>query len=71
VWTAVGADQAACGTCHGAPPVNADHDAGMTLGSCVTCHARTVDAFGNIIITSGPQGAQTSEHIDGDSDLNF
>jgi predicted CxxxxCH...CXXCH cytochrome family protein len=68
VWTAVGQDQAACGTCHGVPPADANHDPGMSLTSCSGCHPRTVDAFGNILRT-GPPGAEHSEHIDGSSDL--
>jgi hypothetical protein len=32
----------------------------MALTSCVACHPRTVDAFGNILVTS-----QTSAHLDG------
>jgi len=32
----------------------------MTIASCATCHPRTVDAFGNIIVTNG-----TSTHMNG------
>jgi predicted CxxxxCH...CXXCH cytochrome family protein len=68
VWTAVGQDQAACGTCHGVPPADANHDPGMGLTSCSACHPRTVDPFGNILRTGLP-GAEQSEHIDGSVDL--
>jgi predicted CxxxxCH...CXXCH cytochrome family protein len=63
VWTTQGT--AACGTCHGVPPADANHDAGMTLATCVTCHAATMDATGNIVITNG-----SSHHIDGVIDAN-
>lgn len=68
VWTAVGQDQAACGTCHGVPPADANHAPDMDLTSCSACHPRTVDGFGNILRT-GPPGAEHSEHIDGSVDL--
>lgn len=68
VWTAVGRDQAACGTCHGVPPADANHAPDMDLTSCSGCHPRTVDAFGNVLRT-GPPGAEHSEHIDGNPDL--
>jgi predicted CxxxxCH...CXXCH cytochrome family protein len=62
VWTSSG--EVFCGSCHGIPPVDASHNAGMTLTSCASCHPGTVDAFGNIIVTNG-----TSEHINGIVDL--
>ena len=58
VWTTSGA--ASCGTCHGIPPVDANHTPAMTLTSCASCHPSTVDAFGNIIVTNG-----TSTHVNG------
>ena len=63
VWTTH--DVATCGTCHGIPPVDGNHTAAMTLPTCVTCHSATVDAFGNILVTSG-----TSHHMDGVVDAN-
>ncbi|WP_428266079.1 CxxxxCH/CxxCH domain c-type cytochrome [Haliangium sp.] len=71
-WTAVGVGAAACGTCHGAPPLgdgappqgDGVHDADMDLTTCATCHPDTVDGFGNILI-AGPPGGETSKHIDG------
>lgn len=63
-WTSRG--QVSCGTCHGVPPDDANHDASQTIFTCVSCHPRTVDAFGNILL--GPDGT-TSEHIDGNVDL--
>lgn len=68
VWTAINDGQAACGTCHGAPPITDAHLPDMGLDTCHTCHPGTTDPFGNIII-SGPAGARTSEHIDGELDL--
>lgn len=63
VWTTEGT--AGCGTCHGIPPADANHTPAMTLTTCTTCHAATMDATGNIIITNG-----TSHHIDGVIDAN-
>lgn len=57
-WTQAGG--VSCGSCHGIPPADANHTAGMALTSCVACHPRTVDAFGNILVTS-----QTSAHLNG------
>jgi hypothetical protein len=65
-WTSSG--EVVCGSCHGIPPADAAHAPGLPLTSCVTCHPRTVDAFGNILLRSGP-GGLTSEHLDGDVDL--
>jgi predicted CxxxxCH...CXXCH cytochrome family protein len=67
VWTRVNLGEIACGTCHGIPPATSIHDASMTLSDCVTCHTRTVDPFGNILL-DGPPGAE-SEHMDGDVDF--
>jgi predicted CxxxxCH...CXXCH cytochrome family protein len=61
-WTDSGV--VACGSCHGVPP--ASHDPGLPLTSCASCHPRTVDGFGNILLTDEGRG---SEHIDGDVDL--
>jgi len=58
-WTKLGG--ASCGSCHGVPP--ASHAPGP-LTSCATCHPRTIDASGAIILTGS-----TSEHIDGDVDV--
>jgi predicted CxxxxCH...CXXCH cytochrome family protein len=68
VWTAVGQDQAACGTCHGVPPADANHAPDLGLTSCSGCHPDTVDEYGNIL-RAGPPGAEHSEHIDGSVDL--
>jgi predicted CxxxxCH...CXXCH cytochrome family protein len=57
-WTASG--EVSCGSCHGVPPVDATHSAGMPLTRCATCHPGTVDAFGNLIVTG-----TNSEHING------
>jgi predicted CxxxxCH...CXXCH cytochrome family protein len=38
VWTRVGRGEAACGTCHGAPPTDAPHDPSMDVFACATCH---------------------------------
>jgi len=45
VWTEVGTDQAACGTCHELPPSTATgHPAILDGVSCITCHRTVVDA---------------------------
>lgn len=65
LWTTEGA---ACGSCHGSPPKDADHQPTMRLIDCVTCHPATMDATGAILL-SGPSGAQTSAHINGVVDV--
>ncbi len=55
VWTAPGAGQAACGTCHGLPPTN--HQS----AECWMCHGEVVDASLAII--------DTARHLDGVIDL--
>ncbi len=65
-WISSG--EVSCGSCHGVPPTDAAHAPGLPLTACAGCHPRTVDAFGNILVTSGPDGL-TSEHIDGNVDL--
>lgn len=66
VWTAT--DGVFCGSCHGVPPTTPSHTSGMPLTACTTCHPRTIDATGTIIIQPGPTGP-VSEHVDGDVDL--
>jgi hypothetical protein len=58
----------ASGSCHGIPPATAAHRPDLPLTSCATCHPRTVDGFGNILVSSVP-GGLTSEHINGIVDL--
>ena len=36
-WTSHG--DVVCGSCHGAPPADADHDPGMSITTCANCHA--------------------------------
>lgn len=64
-WTAVGAGEIACGTCHGVPPPTPAHDAAMTRADCAGCHPATVNAFGGIVVIAG-----TSDHIDGEVDVD-
>jgi predicted CxxxxCH...CXXCH cytochrome family protein len=68
VWNRVGQDEVFCGSCHGIPPADAVHPPDLELGDCAGCHPSTVDAFGNILRT-GPPGAETSQHMDGNVDL--
>lgn len=65
-WTSSG--EVTCGSCHGVPPADAAHAPDLPLTACAGCHPRSVDAFGNILLQSGPTGL-TSEHLDGDVDL--
>jgi predicted CxxxxCH...CXXCH cytochrome family protein len=60
-WTSSG--EVVCGSCHGVPPATASHSPTMTIASCVNCHAKTVNAFGNILVSGG-------QHMDGDVDGN-
>ncbi|HVV81934.1 MAG TPA: CxxxxCH/CxxCH domain-containing protein [Kofleriaceae bacterium] len=66
VWTTTGG--AFCGSCHDVPPATPAHQSGgplpLPLSSCVNCHPSTVDAFGNIKVTDGPNGP-TSTHMNG------
>jgi len=58
-------DSGECGTtCHGTPPQFSGHPTGITRTGCVACHAKTIDANGNIVFT-GPPGAQTTTHMNG------
>ena len=67
VWTA--SSGLTCGVaCHGLPPTSSPHLPSMTRLDCVTCHPRTVDPTGAIIV-SGPAGAETSLHINGVIDV--
>jgi len=53
-WTKVGAGEAACGACHGAPPPLPHPQA----SDCALCHPGTVSADGTIDVAGG-------QHIDG------
>lgn len=67
VWTATGG--LACGSaCHGLPPAFAPHLPAMTQTDCASCHPRTVDPAG-VIIVSGAPGAVTSAHMNGALDV--
>ncbi len=66
VWTEQGGTS--CGSCHGIPPSTPAHTPGQSFTSCATCHPRTIDSSGTILINVGPNGP-TSEHIDGNLDL--
>jgi predicted CxxxxCH...CXXCH cytochrome family protein len=62
-WTSTGG-QAACGTCHGVPPVDATHARTLVLRDCVTCHPGTVDGTGAIRFEGG-----TTLHMNGRPDV--
>ena len=63
-WNDSSGEAAACGTCHGLPPDDADHVPAMPRSSCTTCHP-SVDADGAIVFVT----PDTSEHLDGQIDL--
>jgi len=66
-WTSTGG--LTCGlSCHGLPPAVSPHLPSMTRTDCASCHPRTVDPSGTLII-SGPLGAETSAHINGVIDV--
>jgi predicted CxxxxCH...CXXCH cytochrome family protein len=68
VWTATGG--LACGgACHGLPPAFAPHLPTMARTDCASCHPRTVDPAGTIIV-SGPPGGETSFHMNGVLDVS-
>ena len=61
----VAPDSGECGiTCHGTPPQFSGHPTGVTRTGCVDCHAKTIDASGNIIFTS-VAGVLTTTHMNG------
>ncbi len=60
VWTSVGQGQAACGTCHEAPPPPPHPPVSDDTESCNLCHPDTVDANGALI---GPDAG--GKHLDG------
>lgn len=65
-WTGQ-TDQAACGTCHGLPPVDGTYaHASLALTvACDVCHRGTVFPDGGIVFSSLPDGGLTSKHLDG------
>ncbi len=68
VWTATGG--LTCGeSCHGAPPAFSPHLPTMTRADCSSCHTRTVDPSGEIIVAGAP-GAETSAHMNGVLDVS-
>jgi predicted CxxxxCH...CXXCH cytochrome family protein len=50
---------AVCGSCHGVPPSDAAHAPTMHLQDCAACHARSIDATGQLL--PPPLG----HHLDG------
>jgi predicted CxxxxCH...CXXCH cytochrome family protein len=64
VWTAT-STSAACGACHGAPPLDGDHDPSWTIVECARCHASAIDAAGRFIHVTDATGALTTRHING------
>lgn len=60
-----GTAQAACGTCHGLPPVDGTVGHAPTVGlPCATCHS-SVQPDGGIVFIPLPDGGFTSKHLDG------
>jgi predicted CxxxxCH...CXXCH cytochrome family protein len=48
-----------CGSCHGVPPGDAPHTPAMRLQDCASCHARSIDASGQLLVPPG------GKHLDG------
>jgi predicted CxxxxCH...CXXCH cytochrome family protein len=67
-WTEGRADEVYCGSCHGAPPRDANHPAIIGPTDCVTCHPQSVDQFSRIRFT-GPPDAPETTHLNGHVDL--
>ncbi len=65
-WTG-GISQAACGACHGIPPLTPTHPPPpLPITQCVNCHPSTIDATGALIVTEDPVTHQiTSTHLNG------
>lgn len=59
----------ACGDCHGVPPATGDHASSMDLSSCASCHGRSVDGFGRIIVELR-DSRRASSHLNGVVDGN-
>jgi predicted CxxxxCH...CXXCH cytochrome family protein len=63
VWTDVGASVAACGRCHGVPPLDGAHDPALGFRDCTTCHPSVGD-YGRILFVDG-----VTRHLDGVVDV--
>jgi predicted CxxxxCH...CXXCH cytochrome family protein len=61
VWTSVGTGQAACGSCHGLPPLDPHPEVSADPRGCAACHGETVDAATGAIIPPADGG----KHLDG------
>jgi hypothetical protein len=56
-----GGDPITCGSCHGVPPQDPEHQPEWELIECARCHPTSVDPFGNPLVEGG--------HLDGNVDL--
>lgn len=63
-WTRDAVGQVFCGSCHGIPPQTSSHPSPVESQTCASCHATSVDAFGNILFEEG-----RTLHMDGTVDL--
>jgi predicted CxxxxCH...CXXCH cytochrome family protein len=50
-----------CGSCHGVPPIDVDHQAEWTIRECQRCHSASVDDYGNPRFDESGR----SRHLDG------
>ena len=58
-WSITDGTQAACGACHGVPPVGGGHPfVSSSLTGCTVCHPETMDANGTLNVAGG-------RHVDG------
>jgi len=68
-WTG-GTSQAACGACHGVPPLDGLHSPAWILTDCARCHGPSINADGTIRLTTDPvTGELRSTHLDGQKTL--
>jgi predicted CxxxxCH...CXXCH cytochrome family protein len=51
-----------CGNCHGIPPADPDHPAGLTQLDCSRCHVGAIDAQGNL---------NPATHVDGKVEVSL
>lgn len=56
-----GPEKVYCGSCHGIPPIDADHQAEWPITECQRCHGASVDGFGNPRFDEDGR----SRHLDG------
>ncbi len=59
VWTQERSPRLTCGSCHGVPPVNGDHDPNLSMVDCAQCHGDSIDASAQFLMNG-------ARHVDGE-----